>query len=133
MTPRLRVGRLGVGAARLRVGRLGVGAVLVLAVAACGAGGGADQGKAQAPAPSSGSPSAPTSAKGAATGCVKEQGGGCLSLAPEGRRGDRGTPVFSRPWEITNPLFPIAEVTQSLQLGTAGLARTRCPSYSRTR
>ena len=50
---------------------------------------------------------------------MKEQGTGCLFLAPESRRLDRGTPVFSRPEEITNPLVPIAEVTQSLQLDTA--------------
>ena len=55
----------------------------------------------------------------AATACVKkEQGTGCLPLAPEHRRIDRTTPAFSRPTEIDNPLFPIAQVTRSLQLGT---------------
>jgi hypothetical protein len=47
-----------------------------------------------------------------------EQGTGCLPLAPEGQRVDRTTPTFSRPTEITNPLLPVAEVTQSLQLGS---------------
>jgi hypothetical protein len=92
--------------------RLGVGVVLALSVAACGTGGGGGEGAARTPAPSS-------TGAAAATGCVKkEQGTGCLPLAPESRRVDRGTPVFSRPVEITNPLFPIAQVTQSLQLGT---------------
>ena len=79
--------------------RLGIGLVLALAVAACGSGG-----RAAGPAP------APASADAAAACVKKEQGTGCLPLAPEGRRVDRSTPVFSKPTEITNPLFPIAEV-----------------------
>jgi hypothetical protein len=75
---------------------------LVLAVAGCRAGDEGGRRQSQTPVT--------TSAGAAATGCVKkEQGTGCLALAPEGRRVDRGTPVFSRPGEITNPLFPIAE------------------------
>jgi hypothetical protein len=86
--------------------RLGIALVLALAATACGSGG--------TPA----GPSPTTAA--AATACVeKEQGTGCLPLAPEDRRIDRTTPAFSRPTEIDNPLFPIAQVTQSLQLGTA--------------
>ena len=47
-----------------------------------------------------------------AAACVKkEQGTGCLPLAPERRRVDLAAPVFSRPTEITNPLFPVAQVT----------------------
>jgi hypothetical protein len=84
--------------------RLGVWVALVLAVAGCRAG---DEGGRRQPQPQ---PPVTTSAGAAATGCVKkEQGTGCLALAPEGRRVDRGTPGFSRPGEITNPLFPIAE------------------------
>ena len=89
--------------------RLGTGLALVLAVAACGSGGG------------SAGTAAPTSTTTApAAECVQnEQGTGCLPLAPESQRVDRTTPVFSRPTEITNPLFPVAAVAQSLQLGTA--------------
>ena len=91
--------------------QLGIGLVLALVVAACGSGG---SGAGAA------GPAAPASASAdAATQCVKkEQGSGCLPLAPESQRVDRSTPVFSKPTEITNPLLPIAEVTQSLQLGT---------------
>ena len=115
MTARPTASRLATGTTRRRaVGRLGVGLVLTLVVAACGSAGGSGgrTNQTQTPAPS------PTSGA-AATGCVKkEQGSGCLSLAPDSRRVDRGTPAFSRPQAITNPLFPIAQVTQSLQLGT---------------
>jgi hypothetical protein len=86
--------------------RLGIGLALALAASACGSGGG-----------SGGETAAPSTAAGAA--CVKkENGSGCLPLAPESQRVDRTTPAFSRPTEITNPLLPIAQVTQSLQLGT---------------
>ena len=92
---------------RRTAAQLLIGSALTLAVAACGSGGG--------PAPT---PPPTPSGDTAATGCVKkEQGTGCLSLAPDSRRVDRGTPVFSRPEQITNPLLPIARVTQSLQLG----------------
>ena len=87
--------------------RFGIGLVLTLVVAACGSGGG-----------SGGEPVGPA-APTATTACVKkEQGTGCLRLAPESQRIDRTTPTFSRPTEITNPLLPIAQVAQSLQLGT---------------
>jgi hypothetical protein len=92
---------------RRTAARLGTGLALALAASACGPGGG------------SGGPAAPTSATTAEAACVRnEQGTGCLPLAPDSRRVDRATPVFSRPTEITNPLLPIAQVTQSLQLGT---------------
>ena len=47
-----------------------------------------------------------------------EQDTGCLPLAPDSRRVDLAPPGFSRPTEITNPLFPVSQVSQSLQLGT---------------
>jgi hypothetical protein len=100
------------GARRRVVGRLGIGLALALVAAACGAGGGSSSG---------GSADPPTSAAGmpASPACVRnEQDTGCLPLAPEDRRVDLAAPAFSRPTEITNPLFPIAAVTQSLQLGT---------------
>ena len=95
---------------RRTAARLGIGLALALAASACGLGSGSG-GQTSGPA-------APTTAAEAA--CVKkENSSGCLPLAPESQRVDRATPVFSRPTEITNPLLPIAEVTQSLQLGTA--------------
>jgi hypothetical protein len=85
--------------------RLGIGFALALAVSACGSGGQTVR------------PATPTTAAEAA--CVKKENGtGCLALAPESQRIDRATPDFSRPTEIDNPLLPIAQVTQSLQLGT---------------
>ncbi|HEV2873434.1 MAG TPA: hypothetical protein VG409_18685, partial [Actinomycetota bacterium] len=90
---------------RRTAARLGIGFALVLAVSACGSGG------------QTAGPATPTTTAEAA--CVKKENGtGCLALAPESKRVDRAAPVFSRPTEITNPMFPIAEVTQSLQLGT---------------
>jgi hypothetical protein len=86
--------------------RLGIGLALALAASACGSGG--------EPA----APAAPASTAAEAACVRKENGTGCLPLAPESRRVDRAAPVFSRPTEITNPLLPIAQVTQSLQLGT---------------
>ncbi|HEX2375482.1 MAG TPA: hypothetical protein VHO93_15995, partial [Actinomycetota bacterium] len=89
--------------------RLGVGLALALAVTACGSGGGAAE------------PAGPTSTtSGGAAACVRnEQDTACLRLAPERQRVDLAEPTFSRPTEITNPLLPIAGVTQALQLGTA--------------
>jgi hypothetical protein len=90
--------------------RLGVGLGLALMVAGCSPGGGSGR---NAAAPTS------TGAAAQSPACVRnEQGTGCLPLAPEDRRVDLAAPVFSRPTEITNPLFPVAKVTQSLQLGT---------------
>lgn len=40
-----------------------------------------------------------------------------LPIAPENARVDRGNPVFSNPLNITNPLFPIAQMQQVIQLG----------------
>lgn len=94
---------------RRTAARLGIGLALALAASACGSGGGSG-GEAAKPA-------VPTTAAEAA--CVKkENGSGCLPLAPQSKRVDLATPAFSRPTEITNPLLPVAQVTQSLQLGT---------------
>jgi hypothetical protein len=41
-----------------------------------------------------------------------------LDLAPEGDRVDLERPTFSRPAEITNPLFPISSQASVLMLGT---------------
>jgi hypothetical protein len=109
---------------RRTAARLGIGLALAFAAAACGSGGEAAGGEAagggaEGSGGSAGS-GAPTSAATAGSSvCVRnEQGTGCLPLAPESRRVDRAAPVFSRPTEITNPLLPVAQVTQALQLGT---------------
>lgn len=47
------------------------------------------------------------------------------SARSEGSRVDLADPVFSDPTAITNPLFPIEEVTQVLQLGAEGSAMLR--------
>ena len=53
-----------------------------------------------------------------ASSCVQnEQGDGCLPVAPESERIDLAEPSFSDPTLITNPLFPISELTQVIQLG----------------
>ncbi|MFE0652492.1 hypothetical protein ACFVZH_28330 [Streptomyces sp. NPDC059534] len=41
----------------------------------------------------------------------------CLPLAPEQDRVDRGTPVFSRPTAVTNPLHPSSEIQQVIYGG----------------
>jgi hypothetical protein len=104
---------------RRTAARLGIGLALAFAAAACGSGGEAAGGGAEGSGGSAGS-GAPTSAATAgSSACVRnEQGTGCLPLAPQSRRVDRAAPVFSRPTEITNPLLPVAQVTQALQLGT---------------
>ena len=48
-----------------------------------------------------------------------------LATAPERDRVDLEEPTFSRPTEITNPLFPISELTQVIQLGEEGGAAVR--------
>ena len=40
--------------------------------------------------------------------------------APNNKRVDLATPTFSHPTSITNPLFPISELTQVIQLGAEG-------------
>jgi hypothetical protein len=45
--------------------------------------------------------------------------------APESARVDRGTPTFSNPKVITNPLFPAGSVTQAVLLGSEGKKRLR--------
>ena len=85
-----------------------VGVALMLAAGACSSGGGSGAG-------------APTSngvMPNRAGSCVKnEQGTGCLPVAQDGARVDLGKPGFSDPGRISNPRFPIGELTQVLQLG----------------
>lgn len=54
-----------------------------------------------------------------------ERSGRCLPVAPADRRVDTGTPVFSRPTEITNPLHPSTLVTQAIYGGQVGGAPFR--------
>ena len=84
--------------------RLGIGLVLALAATACGSGG-----------TSAGHPDHRRRRRR-----VRQEGAGHgrLRAGARGPAVDRTTPAFSRPTEIDNPLFPIAQVTQSLQLGT---------------
>lgn len=92
--------------------RAGIGLVLVLAVAACQPGAGTTR-----PA----GPATSTRATGATGPCVRnEQGSACLPVAPEGDRVDRARPGFTDPTRITNPRFPVADLTQVLQLGHEG-------------
>jgi hypothetical protein len=50
--------------------------------------------------------------------CVPvEDGDGCLPIAPESARVDLVQPTFSNPTAVTNPLFPIGELTSVLMLG----------------
>lgn len=52
-------------------------------------------------------------------GCVpNDTDGNCLPTAPESDRIDLAEPEFSDSTRITNPLFPISELTQVIQLGT---------------
>jgi hypothetical protein len=97
--------------ARRAVAGLGVGLALALVAAGCGSGGG----------PSRPAPAATTAAATAASSCVRnEQGDACLRLAADSARVDRGRPGFSDPTRITNPRFPVAGLTQVLQLGHEG-------------
>jgi hypothetical protein len=92
--------------------RAGIGLVLVLAVAACQPGAGTTRPAGQATS---------TRATGATGPCVRnEQGSACLPVAPEGDRVDRARPSFTDPTRITNPRFPVAGLTQVLQLGHEG-------------
>ncbi|MFG2334869.1 hypothetical protein ACGFMM_35430 [Streptomyces sp. NPDC048604] len=66
----------------------------------------------------------PSEGTGTGTDCVRVVDGNtgkktdaCLPLAPEQDRVDRGTPVFSRPTVITNPLHPSSEVQQVIYGG----------------
>ncbi|MFF0476975.1 hypothetical protein [Streptomyces sp. NPDC004284] len=67
---------------------------------------------------------APGGSGSAGTGCVRmmdgetgRQSDTCLPLAPESARVDRGTPVFSRPTDITNPLHASSELQQVIYGG----------------
>ena len=66
---------------------------------------------------SSSASGAPTTTEGAAaapTECGTDSGSGC---APTSDRVDVTAPVFSRPTEVTNPLFPISRLRSALLLG----------------
>lgn len=43
-----------------------------------------------------------------------------LPIAPPGKRVDLGTPVFSNPTSVTNPLFPISRLDQVVLVGFVG-------------
>jgi hypothetical protein len=89
---------------------LGLGLVATLVAGGCGSNGSGG----------AASTSAATATTAATAACVRnEQDTGCLPLAPDSRRVDLAAPAFSRPTEITNPLLPIAQVAQAVQLGTA--------------
>ena len=49
-----------------------------------------------------------------------ESGPGPLPTAPDSARVDLVVPEFPNPTEITNPLFPMSELTQAVRLGTEG-------------
>lgn len=53
----------------------------------------------------------------ATSDCGLEEGAKC---APESQRVDLAKPSFSKPTEITNPLFPTATLNQVIQLGEEG-------------
>lgn len=46
-----------------------------------------------------------------------QRSGRCLPVAPRDRRVDTGTPVFSRPTRVTNPLHPTSSVRQTIYGG----------------
>ena len=102
--------------ARQGAGRgVAVGLALILAAGACSSGGGSGTARPAANSVTSGGTSLGATA---AAGCVKnEQGTGCLPVAPERARVDLGKPRFTDPGRISNPRFPIGELTQVLQLG----------------
>ena len=62
-------------------------------------------------------------------GLVMEESGGettlFLPVSPVSARVDLAEPTFSNPTEITNPLFPISEVDQTLLVGHVGTAAFR--------
>ena len=94
---------------RRAAARLGTALVLALAAGACGSGGGPTR---------SAAPATTTPSSTAAGTCVRnEQDSACLPVAPDAARVDRGRPGFSNPTRITNPRFPVGELTQVLQLG----------------
>ena len=102
--------------------RVGIVLVLALVAAGCGSGGGSSDGRtatARGTAGGSASITAGTAAGGAGAGaCVRnEQGTACLPIAAEAARVDRARPGFATPTRITNPRFPVGELTQVLQLG----------------
>ena len=82
---------------------IGAGLVAVLVVAGCS--------------------TTPTSSASAPTGSPMLPSGS--ATASDGARVDLGTPTFSDPTAITNPLFPRIGITQVIQLGTEGKENLR--------
>ena len=79
---------------------LAVGLVLALVAGGCDGGGGKEGG----------------GGSEAASDCGLEKG----ECAPDSERVDLARPTFSKPTEITNPLFPTATLHQVIQLGEEG-------------
>ena len=87
----------------------------VIAVVACGGRRAADT----TAEPASTGAAAPASTSAATTAST------AAPTAPPSARVDLATPTFSDPTSITNPLFPIAELDQVIQLGEEAGAATR--------
>lgn len=90
-------------------------ALVVVGVTACTGGAGSDE----SDAPAKGSPASTeaagdTTVEWPVTRCGTYSGEGC---APTGERVDVERPTFSRPTEITNPLFPISRLDSVVLLG----------------
>jgi hypothetical protein len=110
------------GRARRRTAaRVGVVLVLPLVAVGCGSGGGSSGGRAgaggAADTTASSAAEVTVGAAGAGTCIRNEQDTTCLPIAAEATRVDRATPSFSAPTRIINPRFPVANLTQVLQLG----------------
>ncbi len=58
-----------------------------------------------------------SSAAGSPTSQAPSSSAGASASAPTGHEVDTEPPVFSNPTDITNPLFPIADLAQVVQLG----------------
>jgi hypothetical protein len=97
---------------------LAVGLAVALATGACTSSG---EDSSAEPGPST----APATLDPGPTCVQDEQGEKCLPLAPKARRVDLVKPTFSKPTSITNPLFPVTEVDQYVQLGTVEDGRFR--------
>ncbi|WP_327581763.1 hypothetical protein OHA25_38155 [Nonomuraea sp. NBC_00507] len=52
--------------------------------------------------------------------CVKADNGTCLPIAPDEKRVDLDTPVFTNPLNVDNPLHPSAKVSQVIYGGHVG-------------
>ncbi len=89
---------------------IGGGVVAALLIGACGSRGGSATGTISAPSMTAPSTTAPSTTESPAPSqSAPSETGGRVDLA---------APSFSDPTNITNPLFPITEVAQGIQLGT---------------